>query len=161
MNSFLLVGILSIIRPAFAEPANVTPQINKETGTLMLLPDSSMNKQSWHINNWKKQQRVNIAFPDERTPAGHATLELNFETAGGGCNIISTPLAEKGKWRLRRYGEASLWLKGNCDGKPAKLVIQAESDNYTWEFKLDKEKWTELVLSVDTAFTRAQRSEEI
>ena len=157
----LLLAALCLPAWGARKVAGVKPTFVAETGELRLLPDAAFRPGAWRMNNWKKVQKAEVSYPAEKTPTGAPCVRIAFLTKGGGHNIISPPLQQKGAWRQRRYGAISFWVKGDAGGLRIRFGASTKGVSYSWSVRLDSAKWRKVVLPIASAFTRKGRRRDL
>ncbi len=150
----LLVRLLCCAGLMAAQTDMVEPRLTGKAGELALLPASAYATEFWRINNWKKVQKAEIAFPSDRTPTNSPCIRIDFLTPGGGCNVITPAFKAAGTWRKQHYGAITFWARGDCRGRKAKFSVTTARAAYSWFFTLDSDKWKKITLTVASAYTR-------
>lgn len=148
MNARFIL-LLSVAASACATPA--MPQSVATNGELRLLPPAAFASDAWHLNNYKKQQRVALEYPQERTPSGSPCLRIDFQSPEGGCNVISPELEPDGAWRHGAYEAVVLWVKGDAGGQRLSLTASSQANRCVWQIPLDAPDWKQIILPVSAA----------
>ncbi len=156
MATIVLAGTFVSMNSTFLNAAETfEPTFSSDKKTLELFPANTYSDKFWRLNNWRKLQKVEISFPDDKTPDGTPCIQIDIKSTEGGCNVIApSAFTPPGAWRSEQYDVISFWVKGDCGGKKATIQVDVDSGAYAWAFVLNSDQWRKVTLPVSSAFSR-------